>query len=628
MPTRSASVTVLLGLFVATTQVAPAADEVPLPKGAVLRIGNPKAVRTAANDLAFSPDGKWMYVRETLNTIRPINLRDGTRGRPIKGPTPQFFCCVSPDGRWLAEREAWGTIRLWDAVASSRERVWTLDGSVLPFVFTPDAKFLVGVHFPPLTKSGDRVPPAVVVWDVSAEKPARRFDVDLGTGAGVSNLILSPDGKRIAVAGTESPVIVYDFATGRKFATLGGTGGFAHLVGFRGNDRVVVGSGKSVSEYDLAKPDAAPVVTELPGRRVAAVSPDGSRVAVQMSELARFRVCDTATGKEVSVIGDEYKNAGRSPQFSPDGKVLAVVVGQDYSTFVPTRFWDTATGNELFANPGHPVPVRSLLFLDGGKTLASTAADDRLRFWDAASGKPQKPFDLAGSDLEASRDGGRFLVIAKSGAARVYESEGRKLLADFPGEDYVRTTLSPDGKLVVRHTNNWLRVHNADTEVRVRYGKHMGTIVERGFAFGPDNATMYAQMVNGRLEANLLLPKEPVWVTPVETAGFARSPDGKLTAAFIRHPDRVAILDAVTFKEVANFKTKVPTPVAWSADGNWVACGEGPVLTVWSAATGKTRISLAGHDDDIAAIAFAPDGKSIATGGKDNLLYVWNLPAP
>ena len=52
-------------------------------------------------------------------------------------------------------------------------------------------------------------------------------------------------------------------------------------------------------------------------------------------------------------------------------------------------------------------------------------------------------------------------------------------------------------------------------------------------------------------------------------------------------------------------------------------------MRLWEAATGRELFTLAGHTDDITAVAFAPDSKTLvsAGGGDDRTIKVWDAVA-
>jgi WD40 repeat protein len=68
--------------------------------------------------------------------------------------------------------------------------------------------------------------------------------------------------------------------------------------------------------------------------------------------------------------------------------------------------------------------------------------------------------------------------------------------------------------------------------------------------------------------------------------------------------------------------------VAFAPDGRTLAtAGADRVVRLWDAATGRELGSLAGHADAVTAVAFAPDGRSLASGSFDRTARLWDLGA-
>jgi WD40 repeat protein len=65
--------------------------------------------------------------------------------------------------------------------------------------------------------------------------------------------------------------------------------------------------------------------------------------------------------------------------------------------------------------------------------------------------------------------------------------------------------------------------------------------------------------------------------------------------------------------------------VALSPDGRLLASG-GSDLLLWSAPDGVLLKNLAGHAQPVLAVAISPDGRLLASGSKDKTIKLWSLP--
>jgi WD40 repeat protein len=65
--------------------------------------------------------------------------------------------------------------------------------------------------------------------------------------------------------------------------------------------------------------------------------------------------------------------------------------------------------------------------------------------------------------------------------------------------------------------------------------------------------------------------------------------------------------------------------VAFAPDGKTLATGSSDgVVKLWDVATGKERRTLRGHRGNICSVAFAPDGRTLATGSYDQTVRLWD----
>jgi WD40 repeat protein len=142
--------------------------------------------------------------------------------------------------------------------------------------------------------------------------------------------------------------------------------------------------------------------------------------------------------------------------------------------------------------------------------------------------------------------------------------------------------------------------------------------------------------VHGALSENKAPPPLPdgavtqLWAPAPEYAGFLApltfSPDQRQLA--LGSGADIVVWDAVTGKELRQLKghKEAVTGLAFAPDGKSLAsAGQDRTLILWDSATGKEERRLEGHTEAVLAVAFAPDGKTLASAGQDKTVRLWNL---
>lgn len=279
---------------------------------------------------------------------------------------------------------------------------------------------------------------------------------------------------------------------------------------------------------------------------------------------------------------------------APDGTWLAAG-----TTAGEVRAWQTADGS-LRLRLVHPGPVHALAIAPGGGWLATAGGDHLVRLWDAATGEPRAELDCGTGPLWAvaiAPDGGWLLTGGEDGSVRLWDAATGKHRRNLrgPGAAVRSLAIAPDGRFAA--------AGDFDGEIRI---------------WDPATGRKTRQFATGR-----------------NVSALAISPDGHLVAA--AHWSSAIHLCDLRTGDVTRLGGSSQC-LAWAPDGSWLAAGEiDDRVRLWDTATAREIRRYPGHrastdaltwlDGRVDALAIAPDGRWLATGGQDEFVRVWDATA-
>jgi WD40 repeat protein len=401
----------------------------------------------------------------------------------------------------------------------------------------------------------------------------------------IYNIVFSPDGKNILIAGNDGSARMIDKTTGGHIS-------------------------KDMQHQ-------SPVNTAI-------FSKDGKLILTAGNDKTA-RIWYAVTGKQLHVFN--HNDEVTSAVFSPDEKLILTASLNNVQT------WDIATGKKLDSFL-FDSPVKTAAFSHDGEKILIACNDIIPHIIQLSNKKEIHFFDSSGNDGSIiynavfSHDGKKIITINTNNVVDVWDSTGKKITSLKHDARITDAVFSPDDKWILTACDDKLaRLWDVVSETQIGTAmKHEGPVY--AVAFSPDGKQVITGGADKTIKlwdvGEMLKPKEIIFKSNgiVNSAVFNAN-GNKIAAA--GYDSTVHIFDANGIQTNSFKHSSWIKAISFNSDGTKILItGNDSTIVISDVATGKELQALK-TNSDVNSAAFNNDGNQIVIATKDLFVRTWNF---